>query len=109
MGNISKINKVARYIKDYGLRYAAKKVYYRYKIKYKLGKKYCPFEISDEERMKEEAYRTKGTIKISIVVPLYNTPVDFFNEMIDSVKKQTYTDWELCLADASDDRKSQKR
>lgn len=104
MGNISKINKVARYIKDYGLRYAAKKVYYRYKIKYKVGKKYCPFEISDEERMKEEAYRTKGTIKISIVVPLYNTPVDFLNEMIDSVKKQTYTDWELCLADASDDR-----
>ena len=41
-------------------------------------------------------------VKFSIVVPLYNTPPDFLREMIGSVQKQTYTNWELCLADGSD-------
>ncbi len=40
-------------------------------------------------------------IKISILVPLYNTPIDFLKDMIDSVVKQTYSNWELCLADGS--------
>ena len=41
-------------------------------------------------------------IKFSIVVPLYNTPGRFLREMIESVRGQTYSDWELCLADGSD-------
>ena len=40
--------------------------------------------------------------KISILVPLYNTPEPFLKEMIRSVKQQTYRRWELCLADGSD-------
>ncbi|MCR5672912.1 MAG: glycosyltransferase family 2 protein [Lachnospiraceae bacterium] len=43
------------------------------------------------------------SIKFSILVPLYNTPENFLREMIDSVIAQTYTNWELCLADGSDD------
>jgi len=42
-------------------------------------------------------------IKISIITPLYNTPVKFLKEMIQSVKSQTYVNWELCLADGSDE------
>ncbi len=41
--------------------------------------------------------------KISILVPLYNTPEDFLREMIESVINQTYENWELCLADGSDE------
>lgn len=41
---------------------------------------------------------------ISIVVPLYNTPVIFLREMIESVLSQTYNNWELCLADGSDEK-----
>ena len=37
----------------------------------------------------------------SIVVPLYHTPVSFLKEMIDSVIKQSYGNWQLCLADGS--------
>ena len=40
--------------------------------------------------------------KFSILVPLYNTPDVFLHDMIDSVQNQTYKNWELCLADASD-------
>lgn len=44
----------------------------------------------------------KRDIRISVLVPLYNTPKQFLYEMIDSVKDQTYSNWELCLADGSD-------
>lgn len=40
--------------------------------------------------------------KISIVVPMYNTPEKFFSELIKSLIAQTYNNWELCLADGSD-------
>ncbi|MGM9941616.1 MAG: glycosyltransferase [Bulleidia sp.] len=39
----------------------------------------------------------------SVLVPLYNTPDKFLKEMLESVLKQTYGKWELCLADGSDE------
>lgn len=37
--------------------------------------------------------------KISIIVPLWNTPEKYLHEMIKSVQEQTYANWELCMAD----------
>lgn len=42
--------------------------------------------------------------KISIVVPMYNTNEVFFKELIESIEKQTYSNWELCLADGSEEK-----
>ncbi len=39
---------------------------------------------------------------VSIVVPVYNTPAKFFRQMLASVQKQTYGNWQLVLVDASD-------
>jgi O-antigen biosynthesis protein len=39
--------------------------------------------------------------KISIVVPVYNPPEAYLEAMIQSVLAQSYSNWELCLADAS--------
>jgi glycosyltransferase involved in cell wall biosynthesis len=36
---------------------------------------------------------------ISIIVPVYNTPIPYLQKMIHSVQEQIYTNWELCLAD----------
>ena len=36
---------------------------------------------------------------ISIVIPVYNPPIDFFKKALDSVVKQIYTNWEICIAD----------
>ncbi len=55
-----------------------------------------------EQRRAEEETVFPRKIKFSILVPLYNTPEKFLREMIDSVRAQTYQDWELCLADGSD-------
>ena len=58
---------------------------------------------TDEERAAQSATKFKKDIKFSILVPLYNTPEKYLREMIESVINQTYGNWELCLADGSDD------
>lgn len=35
----------------------------------------------------------------SIVTPVYEPPIDVLQEMIDSVREQTFTDWQLVLVD----------
>lgn len=41
--------------------------------------------------------------KISIVVPTYRTPENYLREMIECVINQTYANWELCIAEGSND------
>ena len=43
--------------------------------------------------------------KFSIVVPMYETDEKLLHDMIESVKAQTYSNWELCLSDGSADKK----
>lgn len=58
-------------------------------------------EPNSLELAKQRAHKFKINPKISIVVPLYNTKEYFMKEIIDALKKQTYSNWELCLADGS--------
>lgn len=55
-----------------------------------------------EEARKQRETIFENKVKFSILVPLYNTPEKFLIDMLDSVKGQTYENWELCLADGSD-------
>lgn len=69
------------------------------KIRERYGTKSFP---TQEEAKKQRETVFERNVKISILVPLYNTPKNFLKEMIDSVVNQTYQNWELCLADGSD-------
>lgn len=55
-----------------------------------------------EQAQQQRETKFGRMVKISILVPLYNTPLNFLDEMIGSVLAQTYQNWELCLADGSD-------
>lgn len=46
---------------------------------------------------------TAGWPLISLCVPVYNVPREFFKELLASVQGQTYRHWQLCIADASDE------
>lgn len=59
---------------------------------------------TEEELEKQKTVVFSKKIKFSILVPLYNTPEKYLREMIQSVLDQTYANWELCLADGSDDQ-----
>ena len=39
------------------------------------------------------------TPRFSIVTPIYNTPEPVFRAMVESVRSQSFVDWELCLVD----------
>ena len=67
-----------------------------------LRKKICFATFSERDLEKQRVTPFQMHIKFSILVPLYNTPKHFLKDMIQSVQKQTYADWELCLADGSD-------
>ena len=73
------------------------------KIERKAMARYGTESFPDEARAKEERETVfDRMVKISILVPLYNTPEPFLRDMITSVLNQTYQNWELCLADGSD-------
>lgn len=59
------------------------------------------YTYEELEQQKKVTFPKK--ILFSILVPLYNTPEKYLREMIQSVQAQTYSNWELCLADGSDD------
>jgi GT2 family glycosyltransferase len=58
-------------------------------------------ETFDEELKLQKRYSFSYRPKISIVIPMYNTSLIYFKELLASVKTQTYDNWELCLADGS--------
>ncbi len=39
--------------------------------------------------------------RLSVVIPAYKTPERFLSAMLDSLLAQTYTNWEVCVADGS--------
>lgn len=62
-------------------------------------------EPTEKELEEQKNYKFEYKPKISIIVPMYNTKEKYLKELIDSLINQTYDNWELCLADGSDERK----
>lgn len=109
-----KISKPLRSIMHWGIRQwrrlkglggpkgIAAKIRYKKRLKAAM-KKYGTESFPTPEEALEQRQTVFGRpVKISILVPLYNTPLDFLKQMLDSVVNQTYENWELCLADGSD-------
>lgn len=59
-------------------------------------------KISNKELEQQRNIKFLWRPKISIVVPVYKTPLKYLSEMIESVKAQSYANWELCIAEASE-------
>lgn len=83
------------------LRKCLKKITRQDSITYKkwLKQNYPSRGILEEQRKHKFAYRPK----ISIVIPLYKTPQRYLDELVNSIKTQSYDNWELCFSDGSGD------
>ena len=72
----------------------------------KTGKPYEEWyeenRVTEEELQKQRETVFEKQPLISIVVPTYKTPIHFLREMMDSVVNQSYSNWELCIADGSE-------
>lgn len=100
--NVQNIVKAFRYFKKHGVKELIKRLIRKsnvfgipYETWYNLHK-ICP-ETYDKQCKTKFSYEPL----ISIIVPTFNTPLNFLREMIDSVISQSYSNWELCIADGS--------
>lgn len=73
-----------------------------------LNQSYINHRPSNATLDKQKETTFKINPKFSIVVPLYNTPDNFFNEMVASVCRQTYSNLELILINASPENEDLK-
>ena len=55
------------------------------------------------EKQRVKAREFSASPKISLLVPVHNTPATFLEEMFASVTAQTYGNWELCVVDGGSD------
>lgn len=60
------------------------------------------------EELERQRNAADSRLLFSIIVPLYRTPENFLREMIESVARQTYPRWELCLSDGSGDETAER-
>lgn len=91
--------KVLKNIRRFGFRYTYKKARTMMRLR-KLSRGRIVYTEEALEAQRREKFDTPPLF--SVIVPLYNTPIDFLKEMIDSVICQTYSNFELCLVDGSD-------
>lgn len=105
MINIPNIKKGIKEVSKNGI----KKTYYKVKSKVRTSVVaeqnydawFRAISPSEEELERQRNEKFNFTPLISIVVPTYNTKPDFLKAMIESVRNQTYSNWELCIADGA--------
>ncbi len=66
---------------------------------YQYEKWYQEHQMTEEEKRVQMQHHFDYAPTISIIVPTYLTPELFLRQMIDSVRAQTYANWQLCIAD----------
>lgn len=99
---INIIKKGINSLRQNGLKRTGKKVKTFLRRKFTMKAKAPTIRLSGAERKRQAQYRFPRKVVFSILVPLYNTPLPYLEQMIRSVQAQTYENWELCLADGSD-------
>ena len=98
-----KIKKVWSYYRRHGLKLLLLRLFFPYQVKEPDYDKWREKHAVGEDELKRQSkYEFDRKILISIAVPTYQTPEKFLRKMIESVIDQTYSDWELCIADGSE-------
>lgn len=96
------IQKGYRYLKHYGPKEFWIRLHERFEPEeVPYGPWYEAYRPTEADLDKQRKRVWKYSPKISIVVPAYKTPEKFLREMMDSLREQTYSNWELCIANAS--------
>ncbi len=100
--------KLVKCLKDRGLKVTLKKVkrrlFYKFDGKPKeYNQWFMEHKAGEEELAKQRQQSFDYEPTFSILVPLYETDEKYLDELIESVKAQTYPRWQLCFSDGSRD------
>lgn len=58
-------------------------------------------KVTEEELERQRNTKFEFSPMISIIVATFNTKEEYLKEMIDSVRNQSYSNWQLCIGDGS--------
>lgn len=58
-------------------------------------------KVTEEELGRQRNTKFEFAPMISIIVATFNTKEEYLKEMIDSVRNQSYSNWQLCIGDGS--------
>ncbi len=104
------IQKGFRYLKHYGPKEFWIRLHERFEPEEVPYGPWYEAYIPDEETLEtQRKHRFDYKPLISIAVPAYQTPVEFLKQMIESLISQTYSEWELCIANASPDNEEMQK
>ena len=99
MFSLINVKRVIKYLFNYGVVSLTHRLLEEFSSNYRYRRWILQNEIKEEINKKKIAFDFMP--KLSIIVPTFNTPVNYLKEMIESVLNQSYTNWELCIADGS--------
>jgi GT2 family glycosyltransferase len=101
-------NQISFYFKKYGFLATIRKCFRKIFVERRFHTERANYQLwikanepTEEELELQRKTRFEKNPKISIVVPMYNTKEEFFKDLVNCLKNQTYSNWELCLADGS--------
>jgi len=66
---------------------------------YELWQKHNKLTKNRQNYLLNNLSKIKRDIKFSIIIPVYNPPLKYLKKAIESVQKQIYTNWEICIVD----------
>ena len=96
------IKRFFEYLKENGIKETVYKILFGMQEDFDYDAWFRRNRILDEELERQKKIVFPYAPKISILVPTFNTPKDLLIEMIESVRNQSYANWQLCIADGSD-------
>ena len=110
MGLSRKVERFGYYLKNFGIKSTIKKTFNTLtrknhntieinKVEY--DKWLIANMLTDEEIEAQRKATFEYSPKISFVVPMYGTKKEYLADLINYLRMQTYTNWEVCLADGS--------
>jgi O-antigen biosynthesis protein len=100
--NMTNVKKCIQYTKNRGFKAFIHKVQLEINLrKMDYNKWFIMNQPSRKEFELQKVQRFNYEPLISIVVPTFNTKKNFIEDMINSVINQTYSNWELCIADGA--------
>ncbi|MCM1027883.1 MAG: glycosyltransferase [Roseburia sp.] len=101
--SIANLKKTLYYLQRNGLRKTLSAAGERLRTEEERAEGWIPLPEEELERQRRQAESGFSGIRFSIVVPAYRTREGYLRQMLESVRRQTYSGWELLLADATED------
>lgn len=98
--------KTKSYLKRYGALNLIRKVMEKASRGFDISEEFVCENLTDEELLKQRNYKFLYSPVISIVMPVYNPDDRYFRQTLNSIKNQSYENWQLCIGDAGKNKKN---